>query len=170
MRTNLSRWSMILLNLAILAAVQYGVFSIFLQKKARPEEEIYAVDLKEIESAWKRDVRVPDPDELTGPIRDAFGSTPTIEENGDGAEEVAEDDEPKYLGPLVVVGIIYAPQKSIVLLQVQDGRQDFVPGEALPDGSVLESVEQVDPEAHKYRIHIRKNEKAEVIDWEGKSL
>jgi hypothetical protein len=170
MRTTLSRWGIILLNLAILAAVQYGVYTIFLRKAAKPEEEIYTVDLKEIENAWKSDVRVPDPDELTGPIREAFGADREIEGPIEGPVEDLEEDGPKYLGPLVVVGVVYAPQRPAVVLQVQDGRQHFIPGEDLPDGSVLESVEQVDPAAHKYRIHVRKDEKTEVIDFEGKPL
>jgi hypothetical protein len=170
MRSSLSRWVLIVVNLLILAAVQYGIYTIFLGEKQRPQEEIYTVDLKEIENVWRRDVKVPDPNELTGPIRAAFGSLPEDPKVPEDPKEIVEEGEGMYQGPLVVVGIIYAPAKPIVALQVEGGREHFTPGELLPDGSVLETVERVAPDGRAYRIHVRKDDKTEIIDWEGKPL
>ena len=150
MRESLPRLAISFLCLGLLAGIQWGLWTIFADEGSGPAVEIYAADLKKVRDVWAKEIKDEDgPEEKVRPIRDFFGAGALNGGSGTGGGPDDEDMEPPPPnGRMVIVSIAYPTNSGgipIIWIEYDDVRDRYVPGDQLPDNTVLEGVERVAP-------------------------
>ena len=170
MKANLARYGLLALNVAVLILIQWGIYGVFI-RKTPTDVPVHRVDLKGIGAIWRQKAQVLGPDELTRPIRDAFGVTKEIAAPVE-TDEPDEGEETAYEGPLQFRGLAFAPEggRHIVVFEYNGARASYVPGDALPDGKILHSVESVGEGKYVIRFRVKESGKVEQQTYEVERL
>ena len=151
MKETLTRIGLGLLTLGLIGAIQGGIWTIFADDSRGPEVEIYSVDINKVRAIWAQELRIVDsPEGKVGPIRDYFGEGAERGRNGldnEGLEDPLSDEEIPP-GGMVIVSIAYPENVGgipIIWIEYDDVRDRYIPGDQLPDNSILVSVDRIAP-------------------------
>lgn len=156
MKGDAVRWAVLTLTIILLAGIQRAACKRFVFQEETGESSIYDIDLKTIEKTWEREVIVETPDRLVQPIKQAFAppEVPSPPPNGNGTE--GGDSTPLPPGALDLLGVI-APVEGggfpLVIISLNGEREVFAPGEALPNGWILQRVEDVGEREYRVWFH-----------------
>ena len=170
MKSDLVRWAAFGVTAVLLIWVQVGVWTFFISRSEKPEYEIHAPDLKRIHRIWAKETKIESPKELVAAIEKAFGAAAIGEEQGPQQLDPTIDQQGEiYDGALVVVAVAYPTDgqgRPAVFFDSGGKREIYGPGDELPGGKILDSVDRIEKEG--YRIHIRdpKNDKISTISFE----